>query len=94
MSEESKDPRDLNGDGKVTLGEKIQYAAGKAGEKVKEVAGEMKENAKDLYAKAAPKAKEVLAEMKENAEDLVDKAKGKIDSLKDKKNDVPEEPKA
>ena len=42
MSEESKDPRDLNGDGKVTLGEKIQYAAGKAGEKVKEVAGEMK----------------------------------------------------
>ena len=57
MSEESKDPRDLNGDGKVTLGEKIQYAAGKAGEKVKEVAGEMKENAKDLYAKAAPKAK-------------------------------------
>ena len=32
MSEESKDPRDLNGDGKVTLGEKIQYAAGKAGQ--------------------------------------------------------------
>ena len=99
MGEEKKeeccqDPRDLNGDGKVTLSEKIQYAAGKAGEKVKEVAGEMKEGAKNLYDKAAPKAKEVFAEMKENAEDLMDKAKDKIDSLKDKKQDVPEEPKA
>ncbi|MBQ6959014.1 MAG: hypothetical protein IKG90_01680 [Bacteroidales bacterium] len=88
-----KDPRDLNGDGKVTLDEKIKYAAGKAGEKMKEVAGEMKENAKNLYDKAAPKAKEVFAEMKENAENLMDKAKDKIDSLKDKK-DVPQEPKA
>ena len=88
-----KDPRDLNGDGKVTLDEKIKYAAGKAGEKMKEVAGEMKENAKNLYDKTAPKAKEVFSEMKDNPENLMDKAKYKIDSLKDKK-DVPQEPKA
>ncbi|MBO4476355.1 MAG: hypothetical protein J5737_06515 [Bacteroidales bacterium] len=86
MSEEIKDPRDLNGDGKVTLEEKIKYAAGKAGEKLNEVAGEMKENAKDLYAKAAPKAKEVLGEMKENAVEMMDKAKDKIDALKEKKD--------
>ena len=71
----NKDPRDLNGDGKVTLDEKIKYAAAKAGEKLGEVAGEMKDNAKKLYDKAAPKAKEVFAEMKENAEDLVAEAR-------------------
>ena len=32
MSEENvKNPMDLNGDGKVTLAERVQYAAGKAG---------------------------------------------------------------
>ena len=107
MSEEIKDPRDLNGDGKVTLDEKIKYAAGKASEKLKEVSAEVKENANDLYAKAAPKAKEVYAEMKENAQELagkaregIDKAKDKIDALKEKKEckeckeTTPEEPKA
>ena len=84
MSEELKDPRDLNGDGKVSLEEKIKYAAGKAGEKLGEVAEEMKANAKDLYEKAAPKAKEVLGEMKENAAELAGKAKDKIDAWKDK----------
>ena len=38
MCEEKKeccqDPRDLNGDGKVTLGEKVKYVADKAGEKI------------------------------------------------------------
>lgn len=91
MAEENiKDPRDLNGDGKVTLEEKIKYAAAKASEKLSEVADEMKENAKELYGKAAPKAKEVFAEMKENAEDLAGKAKGKIEELKAKK-DAPKE---
>ena len=56
MSEELKDPRDLNNDGKVTLGEKIQHAAEIAGKKLGEVADEMVDNAKDLYAKASPKA--------------------------------------
>ena len=88
MSEEIKDPRDLNGDGKVTLDEKIKYAAGKAGEKLSEIAGEVKDNAKELYAKAAPKAKEVLAEMKDNAEDLADKARAKMDVVKDKIDDL------
>ena len=92
MSEELKDPRDLNNDGKVTLGEKIQHAAEIAGKKLGEVADEMVDNAKDLYEKASPKAKEVFGEMKESAADLMDKArtemdkaKDKIDSLKDKK---------
>ena len=92
MSEELKDSRDLNNDGKVTLGEKIQHAAEIAGKKIGEVADEMVDNAKDLYEKASPKAKEVFGEMKESAADLMDKArtemdkaKDKIDSLKDKK---------
>ena len=91
MSEETiKDPRDLNGDGKVTLEEKIKYAAGKAGEKLNEVADEVK-------------AKEIYGEMKENAAALADKAKDKFDlakdkieNLKEKKEgkETPEEPKA
>lgn len=93
MSEETiKDPRDLNGDGKVTLDEKIKYAASKAGEKLGKVADEVKENAKELYAKAAPKAKEVFDEMKENAEGLVDKAKEKFDLGGGKKTCCGEKP--
>lgn len=88
MSEETlKDPRDLNGDGKVTLEEKIKYAAGKAGEKLGEVAEEMKANAKDLYEKNAPKAKEILNEMKDNAASLVDKAKEGASDLMGKARD-------
>ena len=91
MAEENiKDPRDLNGDGKVSFDEKIKYAASKAGEKISEVAGEVKEGAKELYDKAAPKAKEALAEMKAGAESLAEKAKGKIEELKAKK-DAPKE---
>ena len=41
--QETIDPRDLNGDGKVTLSEKIQYAAGQAAEKAKVVYSEAKE---------------------------------------------------
>ena len=36
MEEEKVNPMDLNGDGKVTVGEKVQYYAAKAGEKVEE----------------------------------------------------------
>jgi len=86
MSEELKDPRDLNGDGKVSFEEKVKYAADKASEKLCEVAEEVKENAKELYDKAAPKAKEVLDEMKENATAWAGKAKDKIDSWKEKKD--------
>ena len=69
MEEENKNPMDLNGDGKVTFGEKVQYYAGKAGEKVeagvKKVYEGVKEDAKDaledakvLAAKAKEKGKE------------------------------------
>ena len=48
MSEETaKDPRDLNGDGKVTLGEKVQYAADKATEKLEQAIEDYKECAKE-----------------------------------------------
>ena len=80
MEEEKiNDPRDLNGDGKVTLDEKVKYAASKAGEKITEVAGNVKCGAKKLYDKAAPKAKEAFAE-----------AKCKIEGLKGKKEDKEE----
>ena len=47
MEEEKKlDPRDLNGDGKVTLEEKLRYAATKASDKLSEVAGEVKDGAR------------------------------------------------
>ena len=36
MEEEKVNPMDLNGDGKVSLGEKVSYYAGKASEKVEE----------------------------------------------------------
>ena len=84
MSEELKDPRDLNGDGKVTIGEKIQHAAEVAGKKLGEVADEMAVNAKDIYAKASPKAKEIFGEVKDNAADLMDKARNEMDKAKDK----------
>ena len=80
MEEENiKDPRDLNGDGKVTLDEKIKYAASKAGEKISVVAGEVKEGAKKLYDKAAPKAKEALAEAKCKIENLKEKKEPKVE---------------
>lgn len=78
--ENIKDPRDLNGDGKVTLDEKIKYAAGKAGEKLSEMAGEVKESAKNLYDKAAPKAKEALAEVKEKIGNLTEKKEDKAEA--------------
>jgi uncharacterized protein YjbJ (UPF0337 family) len=79
MSEETlKDPRDLNGDGKVSLDEKLKCAAAKASKKFNEVADEMVDNAKDLYEKAAPKAKEVFGEMKGNADKLMDDAAGLV----------------
>ena len=55
MENANLDPRDLNGDGKVTIDEKVKYAATKAGEKLKEVAGEAKEGAKKLFDQAKSK---------------------------------------
>ena len=90
MEEEiKKDPRDLNGDGKVSFDEKVKYAAGKAGEKISETAASVKCGAKKLYDKAAPKAKELYAEAKEKSENLAEKAKCKLDGLKKKKEEEP-----
>ncbi|MBQ4189486.1 MAG: hypothetical protein II660_05825, partial [Bacteroidales bacterium] len=60
MAEEVKNPMDLNGDGKVTIAEKVQYKAGQAYDKIKE-------EAKDLGEKAAVKAKELGAKAKVEA---------------------------
>lgn len=90
MSDAQKDPRDLNNDGKVTIGEKIQHAAEVAGKKLGEVADEMVDNAKNLYDKASPKAKEVFGEVKENAADLMDNARTGIDKAKDKIEELKE----
>ena len=71
MNEENaKDPRDLNGDGKVTLNEKITYMANEASEKLEEVAKKAAEEAKVLADKADVK----LAEAKVKANEFADKA--------------------
>lgn len=93
MSEENvKDPMDLNGDGKVTLGEKAQYYAGKASEKIeqaiddyKEVAKESLKDVKDFYGKASVKAKEELAKVSDKAEELIGEAKEKVKDFTSKK---------
>ena len=56
-TQETFDPRDLNQDGKVTLGEKVQYAAGKAAEKAKEVYADAKEKTVEVAGKVADKTR-------------------------------------
>ena len=66
MSEEINqefDKRDLNKDGKVTLSEKIEYAAGQAQDKLQDAI----EDAKAVFKEAAGVAKEKYAEYKEKA---------------------------
>ena len=99
MSEENvKNPMDLNGDGKVTFGEKVQYTAGKAAEKVEEAVNKVydgvKEDAKDaledakkLYGKASEKAKDLGDKAKDVYSEAADKAK---DAYKDAKEDLAE----
>ena len=93
--QETFDPRDLNQDGKVTFGEKVQYAAGQAVEKAKdvyadakektvEVAGKVADKTKEVAGKVADKSKELYADAKEKAADLKEKAADKIDTAKQK----------
>ena len=80
MSENvNKNPMDLNGDGKVTLGEKVEYTVGKAQEKLEEAFQEIKEDAKDalgdaqeLYDKAKEEISEAAADAKKKLQDLKD----------------------
>jgi hypothetical protein len=89
MAEETKNPMDLNGDGKVTLSERAQYYAGKAGEKIEQAAGKLKDevkaDAKEFGAKAADKAKDVYADAKEELAEAAVKAKAKVEEFKNKK---------
>lgn len=88
MSEENvKNPMDLNGDGKVTFGEKVQYKAGQAAEKAKDVYAKASEKVKDAYADA----KEDFAEAKDKAKDVYAKASEKVkDAYADAKEDFVE----
>ena len=80
MSEQEFDKRDLNKDGKVSLGEKIGYSIDKAQEKLEEAAGKAKVKAEELKEKAPGK----FAEMKEEVKEAADKAKVKAAELKGK----------
>lgn len=88
MSEENvKNPMDLNGDGKVTFGEKVQYKAGQAADKAKDVYAKASEKVKDAYADA----KEDFAEAKDKAKEVYAKASEKVkDAYADAKEDFVE----
>ena len=83
-NQEALDPRDLNGDGKVTLKEKVQYAAGQAVDKAKDVYADAKEKTAEVAGKVADKSKELYAEAKDKAADLKDKAADAVDTAKQK----------
>ena len=67
MSEEKKKAMDLDGDGKVTFDEAMQYTKAKAGE----LAGKAKVKAAEI----GEEAKVKFAELKEDAAGVADKAK-------------------
>ena len=83
-NQEAIDPRDLNGDGKVTLKEKVQYTAGQAVDKAKDMYADAKEKTVEVAGKVADKSKELYAEAKDKADDLKDKAADALDTAKQK----------
>ncbi|MBR5736648.1 MAG: hypothetical protein IKX60_07655 [Bacteroidales bacterium] len=74
------DPRDLNKDGKVSIGEKIGHGIDEALKDAKVVAGKAKVKAEELKSKAPEK----FAEMKEDVKEAAGKAKAKAEELKSK----------
>ncbi len=85
MSEENvKNPMDLNGDGKVTLGEKVQYNVGKAQEKVEKAINDIAADAKDVAGKVVEKGKEYYDVAADKAKDVADKAKDVYAEAKEK----------
>ena len=72
MEEENKvfDEMDLNQDGKVTFGEKVQFYANKASDQLSDVAEDVKAKSEVLI----QKTKEKAAIAKEKASDLAAKA--------------------
>jgi len=80
-----KNPMDLNGDGKVTFSEKVQYTVGKAQEKTEEVLNEIKDDAVEALGEAkvlAGKAKEKAAEAKVKVGEKAAEAKEKAAEAK------------
>ena len=68
MSEEQFDPRDLNQDGKVTLDEKIRYAAGKAGDAISGAAKAVKDYATGTPEERKAKNEEIKGKISEAAD--------------------------
>lgn len=103
MNEENPtfDPRDLNQDGKVTMAEKIQYAATKAAEAIKETATEVAGKVK-AYTDATPeerqakneelkaKANEVISKVTEGAKEVYGEIKENVAAI-GKKPEAPVE---
>ena len=81
MEEEKKTPMDLNGDGEVTLSEKVQYYANLAGEKVEEGVKKVYESVKEDAKDALADAKVMAAKVKEKGKEVYDKAADKAKDL-------------
>lgn len=100
MCDEKKiNPADLNGDGKVTFMEQVQYTAGQAKAKAEELAAKAKESeafakVKDLAAKAGDKAEELAGKVKEEINEAYATTKGQVDDLLAKNEAKPAEPAA
>lgn len=100
MCEDKKiNPADLNGDGKVTFMEQVQYTAGQAKAKAEELAAKAKESeayakVKDLAAKAGEKAEEIAGKVKEDFNEAYAATKGQVDELLAKNEAKPAEPAA
>ena len=93
MEETKKtNPADLNGDGKVTFAEQVQYTAGKVMDKAKEVAADAKVQLDELGDKVEGK----YAELKEKAEsgELNEKAQAAFANAKEKGSDLFDKAKA
>ena len=84
MSEEQFDPRDLNKDGKVTLEEKLRYAAGKAGAAISSAAKNIKEDATEMVGKV----KDYKNATPEERKAKNDEVKGKVSDAADKVEDA------
>ena len=90
MNEENaKDPRDLNGDGKVSLNEKLTYMANEADD-AKEFAGKAADKAEELFAEAKVKANEFADKASDKAKDLYADAKAAAAKAQDKMDDLSE----
>lgn len=96
MSEEKFDPRDLNQDGKVTLEEKIRYAAGKASDAISGAAKAVKDYAQGTPEERKAKNEEIKGKISHAADKVEEGAKKVYGEVKEgaEKLFKKEEPKA